>query len=299
MTKSLIFKKEEWFSLVALVFVLTSLLVVLQRYHAKEISIQGEPSFETSIDLNGGLRNPLSVATYKDKIVATSSSDSKIKLFDIKGKELHSIVLPAKAYPASLAVKDDGTLFIGDLTSKAIYKSSMEHNLRDIEKVKIKNPVQPLALTIHRGSLLFFDGVSQRLKLVKDDLTLVDFVKSKKISLNYANGLHSTGSEVFVADSNSRRIIRFDGNGNYQATLKNFSLPRGIAIDSLGRLHVVDTFVHTIKVYSPSGTELFSYGTEGTARDQLYFPNDIAIDSKNGKAYIADKGNNRVQVWSW
>ena len=40
------------------------------------------------------------------------------------------------------------------------------------------------------------------------------------------------------------------------------------------------------------------FGDFGAGDGQFSYPNDIAIDA-SGRLYIADRENNRVQVWSY
>ena len=61
------------------------------------------------------------------------------------------------------------------------------------------------------------------------------------------------------------------------------------------------TVNQNVKVYDVSGDVpefLFSFGTSGMGDGQFNYPNDIAFDS-TGRLYIADRENNRIQVWSY
>jgi len=72
-------------------------------------------------------------------------------------------------------------------------------------------------------------------------------------------------------------------------------------MDERDRLHVVDAVGQNIKVYDVSGPEpvfLFTFGDWGLDDGLFNYPNDIVLD-QNGRLYIADRENNRVQVWSY
>ncbi len=288
---------SEWLSLFIIITVLGSSLFGLQQMGGNKISIEGTPHFIENIGAKK-LKNPLAVAFVDKNIIVTSSGESNVKIFNEKGEDASIIELVKDSYPTSLAVSKDGIIYIGDLTKKAIYKASITS--QKAEKLKIKNDFQPVSMAFHQDKLLVFDRLSQKIKYLNEEETkLVDYIKDKKLNLSYANGIFSDNNKIYIADSNSRRILQLSANGKYLATLKNFSLPRGVAVDSLKRLHVVDTFAHSVKVFDSSGQATFGYGSEGSDDEQLYFPNGIALDSKNARIYIADKGNNRVQVWGW
>lgn len=289
-------RKEEWLILAGISLVLVLLFFALQSFSPKPVSIAGEPHFESSIG-RGELKNPLAVAIYKNIVAVTSSDEASIKIFSVEGKLIKQIKI-AKSYPSSLAFNDNGMLFVGDLANKAIYKIQVLLNSK-VEKLKLKSSLTPQAIAVLNGNLFVYDGAAQKLKIIKADLRTVDFIKDKSFKLSYANGIYADGNNVYISDSNGRRVLKLDASGNYHGTLKNFSLPRGVAVDSLSRLHVVDTFAHTVKVFAPEGRILFNYGSEGSEDINFYFPNGLAIDSIKGKIYITDKGNSRLQVWGW
>lgn len=297
MSEALSLRKEEWLSLIAITLILILAFFALKAYSPKPVSISGSPRFEFSIG-QGELKNPLSVATYKDIVAVTSSDEGAVKIYSSDGKLMKSIKIAKKAYPSSLAFSENGTLYIGDLANKAVYKGNVLFNAQ-LEKLKLKKSLRPQAIAVINSNIFIYDGISQKLKILDSSMQAADFIKDKSFRLSYANGIYGEGNSLYVSDSNGRRVLKLDSKGNYHGTLKNFSLPRGIAVDSLNRLHVVDTFAHSVKVFSSEGNFLFNYGSEGSAEDELYFPNGLAIDSVKGKIYITDKGNNRLQVWGW
>ncbi|HSJ54084.1 MAG TPA: hypothetical protein VLC52_10115 [Anaerolineae bacterium] len=112
---------------------------------------------------------------------------------------------------------------------------------------------------------------------------------------------------IYVTDGNNGRISVWDGLGTFLFTFGRgvgegaLSLPRGAAMDRRDRLHVVDAVQQGVKVYDVSGEEprfLFAFGDWGTEDGQFNYPGDIALDS-TGRLYIADRENDRIQVWSY
>jgi sugar lactone lactonase YvrE len=87
----------------------------------------------------------------------------------------------------------------------------------------------------------------------------------------------------------------------FGADPSSVNLPRGMWIDDKDRLHVADAVGQTIRVYDvsqPTPAFLFSFGDFGITDGMFNFPDDICIDS-GGRVYIADRENNRVQIWSY
>lgn len=112
---------------------------------------------------------------------------------------------------------------------------------------------------------------------------------------------------IFISDGNNARISVWDQQGSFLFNFASGSeessvgLPRGLYIDHKDRLYVVDAIGQDIKVYDVSAREpnfLFVFGDFGAEDGLFNFPNDISLDM-TGRIYVADRENNRVQVWSY
>jgi sugar lactone lactonase YvrE len=111
----------------------------------------------------------------------------------------------------------------------------------------------------------------------------------------------------YVVDSNNGRVTVWDINQQYSFLFGKgtgtgtLNLPHGAYIDGKDRLFMADAVDHDVKVYNVAGDRpvfLYAFGEEGTQIGQFSYPNDIVL-SGDGKLYIADRGNNRIQVWSY
>jgi DNA-binding beta-propeller fold protein YncE len=112
---------------------------------------------------------------------------------------------------------------------------------------------------------------------------------------------------IYVADGNNGRVSVWDANGNYLFTFargngeNSLSLPRGLYIDERDRLFVVDAVGQDVKVYDVAGETpafLYVFGNFGIDDGLFNYPADIFVDG-TGRLYIADRENNRIQVWSY
>ncbi len=112
---------------------------------------------------------------------------------------------------------------------------------------------------------------------------------------------------VYVSDGNNGRISVWSAQGEYLFTFGAgsgegaLSLPRGAFIDEKDRLFIVDAVGQDVKVFSVAEEEpvfLYLLGEYGLDDGQFNYPNDIAVDG-SGRLYIADRENNRIQVWSY
>lgn len=72
--------------------------------------------------------------------------------------------------------------------------------------------------------------------------------------------------------------------------------PSDLAVGPEGNIYIVDGVNNIIRVVDSSGRWKFAFGERGTGKGQFHHPLGIDI-SKNGKVFIADTGNHRVQVF--
>ena len=121
--------------------------------------------------------------------------------------------------------------------------------------------------------------------------------------LDHPNGLVAgTDGLVYVADTNNRRIQVFDGMGRSVslfpagANESNLLLPRSIGLDSMERLHVVDSFSGAVYVFQLDGLYLGSYGSAGPAADHLSLPEGLVI--AGDWVVVGDRGNGRLMIYS-
>jgi uncharacterized protein (TIGR03663 family) len=112
--------------------------------------------------------------------------------------------------------------------------------------------------------------------------------------------------DLYVADSNNHRVLKFDANGNFvmqwggQGNAPGqFNEPWGIAVDKQRNVYVTDTWNHRVEKFDANGKFLLQWGTFGDGvkepltATQFYGPRAIAVDA-DGNLWITDTGNKRV-----
>ncbi|MFC1483457.1 6-bladed beta-propeller [Candidatus Neomarinimicrobiota bacterium] len=111
--------------------------------------------------------------------------------------------------------------------------------------------------------------------------------------------LEIVGDKLFVSDSKMARVHAYNQEGDLVLVLGNeggMGRPSGVRYDPLSnRLYVVDTGMHNIRVYDAESWDLlFTIGQRGSGDGEFNFP--TMLDVKNGKLYVVDSMNFRVQV---
>ncbi len=82
----------------------------------------------------------------------------------------------------------------------------------------------------------------------------------------------------------------FDGLG-----WEGFKGPFGITVNQTGKVTIADDLGHQLFVFSETGELIKKLGSHGTEAMQYAFP-DYFIQGPDGLYYVADTGNNRIQV---
>jgi DNA-binding beta-propeller fold protein YncE len=93
---------------------------------------------------------------------------------------------------------------------------------------------------------------------------------------------------VFIFDPEKKDHVELVGNGR-QA---NMALIAGLALDDDDRLFVVDSRLHRVLVFTPQHDLAGVFGGETLVR-----PGGVAIDRENRFVYVADTGNDVVDVF--
>jgi len=104
---------------------------------------------------------------------------------------------------------------------------------------------------------------------------------------------------IYVTESFRHRLLKFNPDGTYLKEYTGpevgFYGPRDISVGANGKLYIVDQGRTRIVIFDPTNEQFTSFGTAGSGPGQLADP--TGIDVAGNSIYVADTGNNRVQVF--
>jgi sugar lactone lactonase YvrE len=130
--------------------------------------------------------------------------------------------------------------------------------------------------------------------------------------LRFPSALAISGEEVFVADQANYLVKVFDLQGNPLRSFGGkvtqgfmdynwegkFARIQSLAVDSTGRLHVLDSHMGIIQILNAtSGGYIGFYGANGSAPGELDLPLDIDIN-QYGETAVANTRNERVELFT-
>ena len=155
------------------------------------------------------------------------------------------------------------------------------------------------------------------------------FDKEGKFIRSWGEGIFTRPHEVFIDENDSvwctddvnHTVRKFDVNGNLLLTLGSpgvysdtgydgrdfysvkrgeppFNKPTKAVVVPTGELYVSDGYGNArVHKFTAKGEYLMSWGEPGSGPGQFVLPHSVAVD-KEGRVYIADRENNRIQVFN-
>jgi peptidylamidoglycolate lyase len=111
-----------------------------------------------------------------------------------------------------------------------------------------------------------------------------------------------------VTDVGQHQIFKFSYTGELLMKLgeanvpgndtTHFNLPTDIAVAADGSFYVSDGYGNSRVIkFSAQGNYIFEWGEKGSQPGQFDLPHGIALDTK-GNVFVADRENNRIQVFT-
>lgn len=149
-----------------------------------------------------------------------------------------------------------------------------------------------------RRSVLLFDLANHR-------FTQIGQEEPGRLYLPLGMALDADG-RLYVVDGTAKRVMIYDPDGRFLRAIggkARLHRPSGVAVPPDGsRIYVVDTGGvdtrnHRVRVFdAETGDLLFDIGTRGSGEGEFNLPRD-AIIAPDGRLYVVDGGNFRVQVF--
>ena len=112
---------------------------------------------------------------------------------------------------------------------------------------------------------------------------------------------------VYLTDRDAHQILLYDTAGNLQSSLgardraamqAPFNHPADVCVAPSGELFVADGYGNSsVHRFSPNGEYISSFGSPGSGPGQFRVPHSVRV-SRDGRVYVADRENNRVQVFT-
>lgn len=262
------------------------------------------------------LTRPVGLAVGGGRLYVSDSQAGVVRVFSMAGLDVGEIGREVLGTPAYLASDEStGVLLVADRELGAVLRFSEDgERLDDLRPSTVPTAAwEPLGIAVDdRGTVAVTDTSGRHRMLVMDRDGKVRFSLGSAeasttpgnvgVALDYANSIAFSSEEMWVSDSNNRRVLVFDRQGAFRRFVRLDGVARGLTFmtgDGPGDAYAVvaDTLGSSILLLDGQGAEITRYGSPGTSAGQLAYPNDVAYDARTGQLFVADTGNARVQVW--
>ncbi len=276
------------------------------------------------------MQYPLGVFVDGDRVYVSDSQRRKVYVCSLEG-ELQQVFGEGEVVIPLYIAKNpkDGNLYISDRRRRQVLVYTTQGRFVRVFDPKLPKDQlpkfetrgaqwAPVALDfapdgtlyvteILRGHRLLIFGPDGKFKRSVGDAGIALQSDADPLSFQFPNGVKVFKNEVWVSDSNNRRIQIFGLNGDYKRMVVTEGLPRGF--DFLARRSaattatadkfvVVDTLAHDSTIWAEKGEKILNFGERGVLEGQFSYPNDLSVGPRN-LIFITDSANARVQVWGW
>lgn len=167
---------------------------------------------------------------------------------------------------------------------------------------------KPYAVAVHQGRIFLSDSVERSVRVFD-----VPAGKHFRIGEDEPGALKkplgidvARDGTLYVADATERAVMVYNRDGKFLRKIGargQFDRIASVTIDPRGdRIYVTDiggveSENHRVRVLDVhTGKHLFDIGKRGKAPGELNLPRDVAV-GKDGKLYVVDGGNFRIQVF--
>lgn len=214
------------------------------------------------------------------------------------------------------AIMDNGLLIVLDSHSRILKYNSILNNTNLFTEygtyrnaAGVVSNAQSVCVNQNTGKVYVSDSFNHRIQVFSADGTYLSTMGGIGGPYGYGTALNyflypkqltiDGNNTLYVADFGNGRVVKKYSAGLSFVVAAAVTQPWGVAVDSSGYLYVSDWYTNSIKVFY-NGVQIRSWGGTGTASGYFNKPCDLKIGTYQGTTalYVADCGNNRVQIFS-
>ena len=117
----------------------------------------------------------------------------------------------------------------------------------------------------------------------------------------------SPSDDVYLADRDAHQVLKYTTDGKLVMSLGTrhraemqapFNHPSDIAVSASGNIYVSDGYGNSsVHRFSADGRYISSFGSPGNGPGQFNVPHSLRV-SRDGRVFVCDRENNRVQVFT-
>ena len=261
-------------------------------------------------DKGNGMKEPEGIGCNdKNLIVVGDTANNRLLQYTYQDKSVKGgkeIKIQQLSYPIRIQLSSKGEIFALDGKQRRIVRLSPEGEYKGYispEGLPAPSSFVPRSFKIDsKDTLYILDVFGARVILVTPDgkyQKQIDFPKGygffSDLQVDFKGTIFLVDSVKDMVYSAPRDAKEFSPLTKSLKEYLNFST--SITSDSRGTLYLVDENGAGVVVLGADGSFLGRQLAMGWTEGLLYYPSQMCINEK-GEAFIADRGNNRIQIFN-
>ena len=258
----------------------------------------GEP-----VDVINDVKQVTGIAVNSKGIVVAMEEKGDIVMYDIQKSETLTRIKPTQhrvksAY--SVAIDENDAIFCGDYSSNHVFTSTCEGGNEIVKDVPLHQKVAGRRGIAIAGDKLLMCEKDRVVVYKKDTFEFTGEISDEQMAS--ARCVHpGDRGMLYVTDRRNSAIHVFE-NGKYLRSIGKNQAGEAMVPNPLGlcvfgeHLYVTDYTKSNVSIFTTSGEYVTSFGQPGSGSGHFKLPHEICCD-KDGFIYVADRSNNRVQIF--
>ncbi|MDF1542762.1 MAG: hypothetical protein RQ731_07830 [Anaerosomatales bacterium] len=275
------------------------------------------------------LIRPIGVLEHGGSVYVPDSRRGKVYVFNIDGEFQYTFGEDVLVTPLYVARNPaDGYFYVSDRRTRSIqifefdgtHVGEFDPNLPEDQLPTFRTggvPWVPLAIAFDPDGTMYVTDLLKSHRVLAFDpdgefmwssgvTGIAESATSNPGYFQFPNSLKAHEDEIWVADSNNRRLKILSPEGEPIRIIPTQGLPRGLDFVTTGSIEetpttyalVADTLSHDVTFWTEDGERQLTFGQRGVLEGEFAYPNDLSVGQRN-RIFITDTSNARVQVWGW
>jgi sugar lactone lactonase YvrE len=263
-----------------------------------------------SDDKEGGMKNPEGVAcSEKSLLVVSDTGNGRLLRYSFQEKALKAaseIKVPQLTYPLRVQINSKGEIFVLDGKKRRILRLTPTGEFKgyvDPEGLPSSPAMVPRSFKIGTDDTIYIlDIFGERVIELSSDGKYQKHFEFPESHGFFSDLAVDSKGNLLLMDSTQRIVYSTarEAKGFLPLTknLRDYlNFPTNLTTDGRGRVYIVDENGGGIVILGQDGSYLGRQLSMGWNEGLLYYPTQMSINEK-GEAFIADRGNNRVQIFA-
>lgn len=291
-----------------ILFVLSLLFFPVQSFSAETVKFRYVQSVYLD-EKGGGLKQPEGVACdAKSNLVVGDTGNDRLLRYTFQEKSLKAgieIKIAQLSNPIGVQTNSKGEIFALDGKKRRILRLSPEGAFKgyvDAEGVASPSAFVPRSFKIDMNDQIYLlDIFSGRVLALTPEGKYQRQIQFPKEYGFFSDLAVDSRGNILLVDCIKATVFSAGKNSNSFSPLATglreyLNFPTGITTDRRGTIYIVDENGCGIVMLGQDGSFLGRQLSMGWNEGLLYYPTQMCMNEK-GEAFIADRGNNRIQIF--